>query len=333
MTGGQDDKRSRRQVNGPAPSRPAHSATLGCMSSSSALVIGEALTDVLVTGDTEGEQAHPGGSPFNVAITLGRLGDTVSLLTAIGEDDRGDEIARHLDESNVKLVPGSRRAGATSTALARLQPDGSAVYEFDIDWALPPEVDIAPTTVTHAGSIALYLTPGAARVEELLWERRHDSLITLDPNIRPALVGHHAEAVARIESLLHVVDLVKLSDEDAAWLYPSVDPATVLAHLVALGPGLAVMTRGGEGSLLASSAAVVTVPSPATLVADTIGAGDSYMGALIHRILTTSLGPQLQARSELWAEELGALGAFASHVAAITVSRSGANPPWLNELS
>ncbi len=301
------------------------------MSPSSALVIGEALTDVLVTD--AGEQDHPGGSPFNVAITLGRLGDTVSLLTAIGADHRGDEIAVRLDESNVDLVPGSRRAGPTSTALARLEPDGSARYEFDIDWDLPPDVDLAPTTVTHAGSIALYLTPGAARVEELLWQRRHDSLITLDPNIRPALVGNHAEAVARIESLLHVVDLVKLSDEDAAWLYPGVAPAAVLAHLVALGPGLAVMTLGGEGSLLASSAAVVEVPAPPTVVADTIGAGDSYMGALIHRVLTTSLGAQLQSRSELWSEELAALGTFASHVAAITVSRSGANPPWLNELS
>ncbi|MDP9027425.1 MAG: PfkB family carbohydrate kinase, partial [Actinomycetota bacterium] len=167
---------------------------------------------------------------------------------------------------------------------------------------------------------------------ELLRERSGDSLITLDPNIRAALVGDHDAAVARIETLMEVVDLVKLSDEDAAWLYPDVAPAAVLTHLVALGPGLAIMTLGGEGSLLASGAALVEVPAPKTVVADTIGAGDSYMGALIHLVLTTSLGMQLRQRSELWAEELGAIGAFASRAAAITVSRSGANPPRLDEL-
>ncbi len=300
----------------------------------SALVIGEALTDIVVTGAAgeETEQDHPGGSPYNVAITLGRLGDPVSLLTAIGADARGAEIAAQLEESSVEVLPASRRSGPTSTARARLQPDGSARYEFDIDWSLPIELDLAPSEVTHAGSIALFLKPGASRVAELLRARHGDSLITLDPNIRPALVGTHAEALARFESLLDVVDLIKLSNEDAAYLYPGVAPAAVLSGLVARGPGLAVMTRGGEGSLLASRAAGLEVPAPSTVVADTIGAGDSYMGALIHRVLTTSLGIQLRRRSELWGEELGAIGAFASKVAAITVSRNGANPPRLDEL-
>ena len=300
------------------------------MQQSTALVIGEALIDIVATA--EGEQDHPGGSPYNVAITLGRLGDTVSLLTAIGDDARGAEITARLEESSVELLPASRRSGPTSTALAVLQPDGSARYVFDIDWSLPARLALAPSTVTHAGSIALSLEPGASRVAELLRERSGDSLITLDPNIRPALVGDHDHEVARFEALLEVVDLVKLSDEDAAWLYPGLAPAKVLSRLVARGPGLAVMTLGGAGSLLASSAAVIEVPAPATIVADTIGAGDSYMGALIHQVLTTSLGMQLRRRSELWGEELGAIGAFASKVAAITVSRRGANPPRLAEL-
>jgi fructokinase len=300
------------------------------MQRSSALVIGEALTDV-VAGE-QGEQDHPGGSPFNVAIALGRLGDTVSLLTAIGDDPRGAEISQRLEDSGVELLPASRRSGPTSTALAELQPDGSARYVFEIDWSLPATLELSPTAVTHAGSIALFLEPGASRVAELLRERHGDSLITLDPNIRPALVGDHAGALARFEALLPVVDLVKLSDEDAAWLYPGIAPAEVLSRLVARGPGLAVMTLGGEGSLLASGAALLEVPAPPTIVADTIGAGDSYMGALIHRVLTTSLGLQLRRRSELWGEELGAIGAFASKVAAITVSRDGADPPRLDEV-
>jgi fructokinase len=304
------------------------------MQPGSALVIGEALTDIVVdvAEAGHGEQDHPGGSPFNVAITLGRLGDTVSLLTAIGDDARGAEIASRLEDSSVQLLPASRRAGPTSTARAELQPDGSARYVFEIDWSLPAGLSLAPSAVTHSGSISLFLEPGATRVAELLRTRHGDSLITLDPNIRPALVGSHADALARFESLLNTVDLVKLSDEDAAWLYPGVAPAAVLSGLVARGPGLAVMTLGGRGSLLASRAAVLEVPAPPTVVADTIGAGDSYMGALIHRVLTTSLGMQLQRRSELRSEELGAIGAFASKVAAITVSRRGANPPRLDEV-
>ena len=300
------------------------------MQQSSALVIGEALTDIVVTSD--GEQEHPGGSPFNVAITLGRLGDEVTLLTAIGDDERGNEITGRLDASNVRLAPGSRRSGATSTARAHLQPDGSASYAFDIAWELPESLSLAPSSVTHAGSIALFLEPGASRVAQLLRDRSGDSLITLDPNIRTAFVGDRAAAVERFETLIPDVDLVKLSDEDAAWLYPGESPAAVLSRLVALGPGLAVMTLGGDGSVLAGPSALVEVPAPPTVVADTIGAGDSYMGALIHRMLTTSLGAQLHARSELWAEELSALGTFAAKVAAVTVSRSGADPPRLEEL-
>lgn len=296
----------------------------------SSLVIGEALTDIVVTAD--GEQDHPGGSPFNVAITLGRLGDDVTLLTSLGDDERAAEITRRLDASNVTLAPESRHGGRTSTARAHLRADGSANYEFAIVWELPAELSLTPTTVTHAGSIALFLEPGATRVGELLRSRSGDSLITLDPNIRPALLGTPAAALERFESLMTVVDLVKLSDEDAAWLYPRVDHAEVLTRLVSLGAGLAVMTRGGEGSLLASSAALVDVPAPSTVVADTIGAGDSYMGALIHRLLTTSLGMQLRRRTELWGEELAAIGTFAAKVAAITVSRNGADPPWLAEL-
>lgn len=302
------------------------------MQHSGALVIGEALTDIVVPSPDDPEQDHPGGSPFNVAITLGRLGDPVTLLTAIGDDDRGAEITARLDDASVAIAEGSHHPGRTSTALARLQPDGSAHYEFDISWDLPESLELPATAVTHAGSIALFLEPGATRVAQLLRERAGGSLITLDPNIRPALVGDRDIALARLEALLPVVDLIKLSDEDAAWLYPGEAPGAVLAELIARGPGLAALTLGGAGSLLASGAALVEVPAPPTIVADTIGAGDSYMGALIHRLLATSLGMQLRARSELWAEELTAIGTFAAHVAAITVSRNGADPPRLDEL-
>jgi fructokinase len=315
------------------------------MTGSGALVIGETLTDIVVTADRHGDgesneadqagqadQEHPGGSPFNVAITLGRLGDAVTLLTSIGEDARGAEISKRLAKSHVTLHPESLSSGPTSTARALLQADGSADYVFDIEWDLPAELDLPRTAVTHTGSIGAFLEPGASRVAEVLRERAGGSLITFDPNIRPALVGRRAAALTRVEELLVVTDLVKLSDEDAAWLWPGDDPATVLRHLVSRGPGLAVMTRGGEGSLLATESGFVEVPAPATKVVDTIGAGDSYMGALIHLLLTTSLGEKLRDGVTPREDELASFGAFASRVAAITVSRAGANPPKLAEV-
>jgi fructokinase len=295
-----------------------------------ALVIGEALTDIVASAGEDSE--YPGGSPYNVAITLGRLGDDVSLLTSVGSDARGAEIRARLDESNVRLEPRSLRKGATSTARAQIGSDGSATYTFDISWELPEWTPSREATVIHAGSIALFLQPGARRVKELLAAGHGSSLVTLDPNIRPALLGSHGEVLAHFESLLGLANLVKLSDEDAAWLYPKLDLDEVLLRMLALGPSVAVATRGASGSVLVSRNARTEIPIIATPVADTIGAGDSYMGALIHSILLGSLGERLRQGETLAGEPLAEAGAFAACVAALTVSQHGANPPWGREL-
>jgi len=292
--------------------------------------VGEALIDIVATEGEENEFA--GGSPLNVAITLGRLGDEVSLLTSIGDDARGDEIARVLTESKVILVPESRHPGSTSTARARIGADGSARYAFDIRWDLPASLHVMPSAVIHAGSIALFLQPGASRVSEILARKATDALVTLDPNIRPALLGSHAEALENFESLLVSADLVKLSDEDAAWLYPGLGPGDVLRRLLAVGPSIAAMTRGGESSVLASATAMIEVASVPTTVADTIGAGDSYMGALIHQLLTTDLADRVRDAAGIDSAAMHGIGEFAARVSAITVARRGANPPWLAEL-
>lgn len=298
---------------------------------SAALVIGEALTDIVSTAG--GDNEYPGGSPYNVAITLGRLGDDVSLLTSVGSDARGAGIRSRLDESNVRLESASLHKGATSTARARLATDGSATYSFDISWALPEWTPSHEATVIHTGSIALFLQPGAARVKDILSAGHGGSLVTLDPNIRPALLGSHREVLEHFESLLSLANVVKLSDEDSSWLYPNLDIDKVLLRMLALGPSVAVATRGASGSVLASRTARVEVAPVMTTVADTIGAGDSYMGALIHSALTSSFGEQLRQGDVIELDQLAEVGAFAARVAAITVSRSGANPPWSRELT
>ncbi len=190
------------------------------------LVIGEALVDIVDADGTTAE--HVGGSPANVALGLGRRGRSVALLTRLGEDRRSDLIVRHLRESRVEVLPDSFTATAASTARATLADDGSASYQFDIGWDLPAIVpDVRPALV-HTGSLALFLEPGASKLDRLL-DSLHAPVISVDPNIRPALLPDHGAALDRFESLVARATVVKMSDEDAAWLYPglSLDEALV----------------------------------------------------------------------------------------------------------
>ena len=288
-----------------------------------AIVIGEALIDVVATPERTIE--HPGGSPTNVAYGLGRLGVDVGLLTAIGNDERGAAIEAQLDTAGVRLLAGSQGLPRTSTATVTLADDGSANYAFDIAWELDPVPPAFLPRLVHTGSIATFLAPGAGAVKQLLQHWHGDSVITYDPNIRPSLLGSHAEALSIFEDLIHLTDVVKLSDEDAKWLYPRKDLDQIATHLLWSGVDLAVITRGSQGSLLATAASRVTVPSVESTVADTIGAGDSYTSALI-------LGLLSRGTNDLAPADLEQIGRTASMAAAITVRRPGANPPTLEEL-
>ena len=287
------------------------------------VVVGEALIDVVSRPD--GDVEHPGGSPANVAYGLGRLGVSTGLLTAIGDDARGAAIEAHLAGAGVELLPAARSLARTASATATIAADGSASYVFDIEWRLEPVVPAYFPKVLHTGSIATFLAPGAGTVRSLLEQAHRECMITYDPNIRPALLGSHGEAKSLFEELVPLTDVVKLSDEDARWLYPGQDLEQTAERILRLGTGLAVITAGAEGSLLATSGTQLTIPSVATTVADTIGAGDSYMAALILGLLT-------RGADGLAPAVLETIGRTASAAAAITVSRPGANPPTLDEL-
>jgi fructokinase len=286
-------------------------------------VVGEALTDVVTT--SHGQVEHPGGSPANVAYGLGRLGVTTGLLTAIAPDARGTAIENHLRSAGVILLPGSKSLTRTASATATLERDGSARYDFDIAWDLAPTAPAYFPKILHTGSIATFLSPGASAVKSLLEQAHKHCMITYDPNIRPALLGSHAEAKATFEELVPLTDVVKLSNEDAHWLYPQKSLDETAAHILGLGTKLTVMTKGADGSHFTTLAANISIPAVKSKVADTIGAGDSYMSALILGFLTR--GTEGFAPAVL--EQLGHTAAAA---AAITVQRPGANPPNLKEL-
>jgi fructokinase len=287
------------------------------------IVIGEALVDVVASAD--GTIEHPGGSPMNVAYGLGRLGVRTALLTSIGEDERGASIEAHLGSAGVELLQGSKSMARTGSATAVLGSDGSATYDFDISWDLNPIAPAYLPKVLHTGSIASFLAPGATAVRTLLQQSHGACMVTYDPNIRPALLGSRAEARSIFEDLVPLTDVVKLSDEDARWLYPGLGLMDAAARILELGAGLAVVTSGSEGSLLATRETQMHIPAITSVVADTIGAGDAYMAALIYGLLargTDGLAPAV----------LETLGHTASKAAAITVRRQGANPPTADEL-
>lgn len=297
------------------------------------LVIGEALVDI-VSAPGQAPVDHAGGSPANVALGLGRLGVASRLLTRIGDDERGRLILRHLESSGVRLVDGSVTPGPTSTATARLDAEGTASYEFELDWTLPVHAGTGDARAVHTGSIAATLAPGGDDVLRLVEAAKGRSLISYDPNARPALMGDPASALERIERIVRSADVVKVSDEDLAWLLPGADPLQVAETWRAGGPALVVVTRGGDGAVGVLASGVVEVAAPRITVADTVGAGDALMAGLLDGLDGAGLlhaGGVADLRAGTPAH-LGPILDHAVRIAALTCTRPGADPPTREEV-
>ena len=306
------------------------------MSEARALVIGEALVDVVVHADGERDE-HPGGSPANVAVGLARLGRPADLLTWLAPDAYGARVKSHLEASGVHVLAGNRSALATPVALARLDEHGQASYEFDLTWDLPTAWDgddVAPLVV-HTGSIATVLEPGGPAVLRELTKRRAASTITYDPNARPALMGTSTQARLVVEEFVRVADVVKASDNDLEWLYPGHQPDEVAVRWARSGPAVVVVTHGEHGAFAATAGgARLHIPAQQVDVVDTVGAGDSFMSGLIDGLWAEGLlgAGRRSALKAIEADTLQRVLERCIRIAAITVSRAGANPPRRAEL-
>lgn len=298
------------------------------------LVVGEALVDVVRRDGVD--LALPGGSPLNVAVGLQRLGVPATLHSSFGRDPHGVAIARHLAASDVRVTPSSVSESSTSVALATIGSGGAATYSFSLDWD-PAELEVADGAfdAVHTGSIAAALEPGATMVESLLARLRPTTSVSFDPNVRAALMGPSDSARPRVERLIALADVVKASDEDIGWLYPDASVADVLERWLALGPAVVVATRGADGADALAASGNLHVPSPLTVVADTIGAGDSFMAGLLAALSDRNLlgGDRRTALQAIPSADLGFVVDFAIRCAAITVSRPGADPPTRDDLA
>lgn len=292
------------------------------------VVVGEALVDVVVSSDGETTR-RPGGSPLNVAIGLSRLGEDTGLVTRLGADANGDLVRAHLRASHVRLL-GETAAERTGVAAARITASGDAAYDFTIDWDLPPTALPGGTTALHFGSLGALLTPGADSVAALVEEASEAGFpVSLDPNIRPALTPDPAAAWSAVCRLAGRCDLVRLSEEDAEFLRPDDALTDVAAQFLDCGAHAVVITSGDGPTLALSHRGEAAVPSLGGEVVDTVGAGDSFMAALVAATLPQRRGtPDWHPTSE----ELVRYVDAAHRAAAITVTRVAADPPWRHEL-
>lgn len=301
------------------------------------LVIGEALIDA-VDNAPGGRSEHVGGSPANVAFGLGALGHHVSLATWVGQDDRGRRVMDRCREVGVELTPGSDGAGHTSVAHATLDATGQARYHFDLTWQLPEVAHLDTFGHVHTGSIGATLEPGGTQVLGTVRSAHPTATVSYDPNVRPTLMDGPDAVRGRMEELIALADVVKASDEDIAWLYPGLFVPDVLRLWGSLGASLTVITRGGQGALFALShiGAVDTLPARSTDVADTVGAGDSFMSGLVSGLLDADLlgGPQGRERLvEASLADVRPAVERAVRTSAITVGRAGAHSPTRAELT
>lgn len=289
------------------------------------LVVGEALVDV--THAVDGAVAeHPGGSPLNVAVAIARLGVRVTLAAEVGHDRHGEIVRTHLQASGVELADVG--SGRTASATAYLQADGSATYDFDLHWDPRGLPDPTAYSLVHVGSIGSWMQPGASAVASLTRTAAAAGVpVGFDPNLRPTLTPPPAELREQVLRVAAHTRVLKLSDEDATGLLEAGrPPEDALDELT--GPSLLAMTRGGGSSVLRCGGTRVEAAAPTVQVADTIGAGDTWMGALLVALLRRGWTD----RDDLDSRELAWLGGVAARAAAITCTRPGADPPWSREL-
>jgi fructokinase len=304
-------------------------------------VIGEGLVDVVRR--SSGVQAHVGGSPLNVAVGLARLDHPVQFIGRYGRDAYGDSVAAHLRSSSV-LLPLAPDGLPTSVATAVIDDGGAASYTFDLAWELPGLAERLPfllqgSTLLHTGSIATMLAPGAAAVLAAVEHSHPSTTVSFDPNCRPSIITDVDYARGQAEKFVVLADIVKASDEDLEWLYPGVDPLDSARRWLSLGgtegPAMVVVTRGAAGPWGINAAGETHFAAPAVEVADTVGAGDSFMAALLSVVVDLGLDGAQNRKDlrELSAGSLRQLLARAAFAAAVTVSRAGANPPTRAELN
>jgi fructokinase len=293
------------------------------------VVGGEALVDLVEEGDRL--RPVPGGGPFNTAIALGRLGLSVAFVGTLSRDGYGSLLGEVLAHAAVDTSLVRWSDAPTPLAVVHRGNGNANTYTFylagtslvDLPKDSLPELP-KDAIALHLGTLALAVDPPAGAFEALLVREAGRLAVVLDPNVRPRVFGDQARYRKRFERLAALATVVKLSDGDAAWIYPGLEPEAVLERVLALGPKLVAITLGPDGAIAAASDARVRVAAVPVDVVDTVGAGDTFGAAVL-----AALVEQDTFRPDALLDEaaLERTLSFAATAAAITCERTGAVPP------
>jgi fructokinase len=305
-------------------------------------VIGEALVDLIPDGATGEYRPTPGGSPFNVAVGLVRLGNRTALMARFADDRHGRMLRSAAAAEGIDLRGAPRASQRASVAIASVDDAARATYEFDLEgtadwqWTAAELRELSPDTqVLHFGSIASWTPPGDQRIADLVAELRagSDVLISYDPNIRPAAIEGRERGVDLVERGVRDAHVSKASREDVEWLYPGLAVDDVAARWNGLGAKLVVVTAGADGATgYRSARPPLRRPGRQVTVVDTIGAGDAFTSGLLTGLVRRGLhrDRRLEGPSD---GTLADIVDEAALIAAITCERVGADPPRLEELT
>jgi len=303
------------------------------------LCCGEALIDMLPGALADGNigfAAHPGGAALNTAIALGRLGATVGLFAGVSNDLFGKKLTCALDDSHVTQNYLVRSDRPTTLAFVELSNDDAQYAFYDENTAgrmLTPDdlPDLNDVDALLLGGISLVEEPCGSTFEALMQRESSRHVTMIDLNIRPSFIQDEHAYRMRIDRMVSMADIVKVSDEDLQWLDDNTDSEIFARSLLEKGPELVCLTQGDKGVTAYSKNGKIHVSAQNVAVADTVGAGDTFnagmlaelqsSGALTKKNITNLKPVEIEA-----ALTLGVLAA------AITVSRAGANPPWRKEL-
>jgi fructokinase len=277
--------------------------------------------------------AHVGGGPANTAKALARLGHDVQFIDGISTDQYGVAARKELLDDEVELDLALTSDKPTCLAIISLDANGGASYEFKIDGTATFDFDLKwlpdpsryKPQVLHIGTLVTVIQPGADVLYDWAMQVAEFAPIVFDPNIRPSVMGDHDLYEAAVEKWAALSSVIKVSDDDMAWLYPDQKYEDVAKRWISDGAALVVVTRGSQGIIGITADGSVEVDGAKITVADTVGAGDT-VGAIIVEAMAE------KGILALTGDVLKAVLHRAAVAAGITCSRKGAQPPYKHEL-
>jgi fructokinase len=306
------------------------------------LACGEALIDFISQKDKGGNILYepcPGGSPFNTAVAIGRIGVPVGFMGRLSSDMFGDLLMDYISRNKIDSSFVFRSDEPSTLSFVKKKDDNTSEYAFyargSATWNMVKN-DI-PSGLSQNikcfqfGSISMTMQPFADTIEDFITREKDNIVISFDPNIRPGMIDSHEEYLKKFQQWGRCCTIIKMSDEDLEWLYPGYSISDGLEKILSLGPALAVITCGEKGAVARNNNIEIAVPIHELPMVDTVGAGDTFHGALLAWFYRQGLMDRKQLY-QLPNDKLREALQYAIIAAAINCSRRGADPPWMDQM-